>query len=59
MTLEELKALPPDAKAQMRKTTRRKLGECRRLLCKPQSPERRAFLTGFLEYGQQAFEALQ
>lgn len=58
MTLDDLKALPPDGKASMRKLTRRKLGECLRLLCKPQSPENRAFLSGYVEYGRKALEAL-
>lgn len=56
---EQLQALSPADKASMRRVVRRQLTETTRLLLKPQTPERRAWLSGYVESARKALEALR
>lgn len=58
MNLDELKALPDVEKQVLRKATRKEITQATRLYCRPQTAERRAFLSGYLEHARKALEVL-
>jgi len=47
--IEQLKALPPEQKARMRRVFRRDIGKVTRTLLKPLTTRQRAYMAGYLE----------
>lgn len=58
MNVEELKALPPEAKSIARRRVRRMLTHTLRAVRQPQTAERRSYLSGYLDFARKALEAL-
>lgn len=58
MTHEEMRALAPKAKSSARRLVRKQLTFATREYMKATTKERRAWLTGFLDWTRKALEAL-
>lgn len=58
MTIDEMKTLSPELKRTLRAATRKQLSIAAREYMRPQAEDKRAWLSGYLDFARKALEAL-